>query len=358
MSVPVSENQQNQKWALFAKAISSERSAKLGFDVLFNAGRRKNNFSSFTQSYKADNQSCLTPLIRAVVQPLCLMLAMVISPILASAVVDITNPVVTPPANLTVAASSATGTIATVAPALTSYLTAHDPASWQKSDGWSNGGMFQVGWRADHVSFANGSLVLKLDNQPACTSTSLACSNQAYASGEYKSLSTISHGRLTFRAKPAQGSGVVTGLFTYTGTSGTASHDEIDIEFLGKDTTGVQFNYFVAGVGGHEFWLPLGFDAALALHNYTIEWLPNAINWYVDGVLKHTVNAGAGVTLPSRPQNIFMNLWASTGVNAWTGPFVYMAPVSAEVSQVSYKPKATAAFARFLNGATLVVSQA
>jgi len=270
----------------------------------------------------------------------------------AVAAIDQTAPVVIAPAAITIAASSSTGVTATVAPALASTLTAHDAALWRASDGWSNGGMFQVGWRADHVSFANGNLVLKLDNQPTCATTSSACSNQAYASGEYKSLHTISHGRLTFRAKPARGSGVVTGLFTYTGTSGTANHDEIDIEFLGKDTTGVQFNYFVAGVGGHEFWLPLGFDAALAFHDYSIEWLPNAINWYVDGVLKHTVNAGAGVALPSRPQNIFMNLWASTGVNAWTGAFVYTAPVSAEVRQISYKPQATAAFSSFLNGAT------
>jgi len=71
--MPVSENQQNQNWALigwrglkalFAKAISSERSAKLGFGVLFNAGRLKNALSSFAEPHKADNQSSIPSLIQ------------------------------------------------------------------------------------------------------------------------------------------------------------------------------------------------------------------------------------------------------------------------------------------------------
>jgi len=69
MSVPVSESQKNQNWALigwrglkvlFAKAISSERSAKLGFGVLFNAEGFKSAPSSFAQLHKADNQSSLS----------------------------------------------------------------------------------------------------------------------------------------------------------------------------------------------------------------------------------------------------------------------------------------------------------
>jgi len=70
MSVPVSENQQNQSWALIgwrglkslvAKAISCERSAKLGFGVLFNARGFKNAPTSFAQLHEADNQPSLDP---------------------------------------------------------------------------------------------------------------------------------------------------------------------------------------------------------------------------------------------------------------------------------------------------------
>lgn len=222
---------------------------------------------------------------------------------------------------------------------VTATMDAHDALHWQQSDGWKNGVPFQVGWRADHLSFASSILSLKLDNQPACAVGLAACSNEPYAAGEYSSIDLISYGRVTFRAKPAAVSGVITGLFTYTGPSDGQPHDEIDIEFLGKDTTGVQFNYYTAGVGGNEIWIPLGFDAAQAFHDYTIEWLSTGINWYVDGVLKHTVYVATGVTLPSFPQHIFLNIWAAIGVNAWSGPFVYAnTAITAQVDQVSYTP--------------------
>jgi len=231
-------------------------------------------------------------------------------------------------------------TAATITSPLSDTMTTYDAAVWQKSDGWSNGAPFQVGWRADHLSFAASLLTLKLDNQPACSTASAVCSFQPYASGEYKSIDSISYGRLTFRAKAASGSGAITGLFTYTGAP---VHDEIDIEILGKNTGQVQFNYFVAGVGGHEKIVTLGFDAALGFHDYTIEWLPSAINWYVDGVLKYTVYATTGVTLPSHPQHIFMNLWAATGVPAWSGLFTYTTPITAQVDLVNYTPAVGAA---------------
>jgi len=220
----------------------------------------------------------------------------------------------------------------------TAPMAAHDPLLWQQSNGWSNGAPFQVGWRSDHISFVNGRLTLQLDNQPGCSLISTTCSNQPYASGEYRSVDFVSHGQVSFRAKAVKASGIITSLFLYTGPSDGQPHDEIDFEFLGKDTTKVQINYFTAGVGGHEVLLPLGFDASLAFHDYMIEWLPNAINWYIDGILKHSVLAGGGVTLPSYAQHIFMNLWAATGVNLWSGAFTYNAPLQVQVDQVSYIP--------------------
>jgi len=219
---------------------------------------------------------------------------------------------------------------------ITAPMNAHDATVWKQSDGWSNGVPFQTGWRADHLSFVNGFLNIRLDNQPGCATGLPVCSSQPFASGEYSTIPLVSYGRITFRAKAVAASGVITGLFTYTGPSDGQPHDEIDIELLGKDTTRVQFNYFTSGTGGHEFLVPLGFDASVSFHDYMIEWLPVTINWYVDGVLKHTVHAGPGVSLPSYPQHIFMNLWAATGTNAWSGLFSYVAPLTAQVDQVSY----------------------
>lgn len=246
---------------------------------------------------------------------------------------------------------------ATLTTPLNDTMAAYDATVWQKSDGWNNGAPFQVGWRADHLSFAGSLLTLTLDNQPACSTTSAACSLQPFASGEYKSIKMISYGRLTFRARAASGSGVITGLFSYTGPTDGQPHDEIDIEILGKNTGQVQFNYFVSGVGGHEKTVSLGFDAAAALHDYTIEWLPSAINWYVDGILKYTVYAATGVALPSFPQHIFMNLWAATGVNAWSGLFTYGGtPVTAQLDMVTYTPAVGAAAATTATGGGCVIA--
>ncbi|MDQ7002214.1 MAG: family 16 glycosylhydrolase, partial [Ghiorsea sp.] len=158
----------------------------------------------------------------------------------------------------------------------------------------------------------------------------------AYAAGEYSSQTLVPFGSLTFTAQPAKANGVVTGLFLYTGVSDGQPHDEIDIEFLGNNTTQVQLNYYVNGVGGHEVVLPLGFDASLAMHRYTIAWRDTGIDWYVDDVLLHSVT-NTGQALPSHNMRIFSNIWATVGVDTWAGAFVYAnAPIYAYVNRIDY----------------------
>lgn len=75
---------------------------------------------------------------------------------------------------------------------------------------------------------------------------------------------------ILFRMQPISNPGVVSSFFTYTGPSDNNPWDEIDIEFLGKDTTKVQFNYYTNGVGGHEFLYDLGFDASESYHGMVL----------------------------------------------------------------------------------------
>ena len=219
-------------------------------------------------------------------------------------------------------------------------MTSLDTYTWRISDGWSNGAPFQVGWRSDHVDiYANplstNQLRLTLDNIP-CVSNATLCANQAYAAGEYSSVDLLPFGSVTFTAQAAKASGVITGLFLYTGSSDGQPHDEIDIEFLGNNTTSVQLNYYVNGVGGHEVLKPLGFDASLATHQYTIAWTDTGIDWHVDGVLLHHVSGNAQ-TLPSHTMRIFSNIWATTGVNVWAGAFAYLGtPIYAYVDRIDY----------------------
>jgi endo-1,3-1,4-beta-glycanase ExoK len=212
-------------------------------------------------------------------------------------------------------------------------LDSYDTSRWYKSDGWTNGNPFNVGWRADHITHASGIMSLRLDN----TSCPSGCSGKPYASGEYRTNDFYGYGKFETRLKAAAGSGLVTSFFTYSGPSDGLPHDEIDIEILGKDTTKMQVNYFVNDVGGHEVLVDLGFDAAAAYHNYAIVWSAGSIKWYVDNSMVYMVSATPCTALPSVPGRIMVNLWAGTGVDSWLGPFSYPGtPIYAQYDWIQY----------------------
>jgi len=213
-------------------------------------------------------------------------------------------------------------------------LDSYNTSLFAKSDGWTNGSPFNVGWRADHISFAGGIMTITLDNL-TCPS---GCSNMPYASGEYRRNVLSGYGLYEGNFKAAKASGIVGGsFFLYTGPSDSQPWDEIDIEILGKDTTQMQTNYFTNSVGGHETLIPLGFDASAALHTYGIEYRATSINWYVDGVLVHTENGSRGA-LPSHTMKLMMNLWPGIGVDSWLGAFTYTGPLYAQASWLKYTP--------------------
>ncbi|MCX4195280.1 family 16 glycosylhydrolase [Methylobacterium organophilum] len=64
------------------------------------------------------------------------------------------------------------------------------------------------------------------------------------------------------------------------------TNDEIDFEWLGKDTSKVQLNYFVGGVGEHVSLDALGFDAATTTADYAFEWLPDRLLAWQKGLVQ------------------------------------------------------------------------
>ena len=113
--------------------------------------------------------------------------------------------------------------------------------------------------------------------------------NDGYFAGEARSYQYFGYGDYSVKMKPAKKAGTASTFFTCTGPydeneEGEPNpHDEIDIEFLGSDTTKVQFNYFVNGVGEHEYKYDLGFDASEEYHEYGYRWTSEYIEWFVDG---------------------------------------------------------------------------
>lgn len=99
----------------------------------------------------------------------------------------------------------------------------------EKADGYSNGDMFSnCTWRAQNVNFNNGCMELSITRDPY--------GNTPYAGGEYRSRETFGYGMYDVKMKPIKNDGVVSSFFTYTGPTDGTVWDEIDIEFLGKNT--------------------------------------------------------------------------------------------------------------------------
>lgn len=200
---------------------------------------------------------------------------------------------------------------------------------FEASDGWCNGSMFNVTWRRENVILQNGEMRLMLDRD-----TSDLVEGIPYSGGEYRSLNYYGFGKYEVSMRAVKNDGVVSSFFVYTGPSDNNPWDEVDIEFLGRDTTKVQFNYFSDGIGDHEYLYDLGFDASKEFHTCSFEWHKRKIIWYVDGRAVYS----ADTDIPGCPGKIMMNVWCGIGVDRWLNAFNEKAlPLSAEYRYISFE---------------------
>ena len=223
-----------------------------------------------------------------------------------------------------------------------------------ESDGWSNGDVFNVVWKKGNVHYEDGIMRLGITQEKATAWLNDAEVEFDYTAGEARTQNYYHYGDFEVCMKPSANPGTASTFFTCTGPYDTKfvldengdykldengqritvnnPHDEIDIEFLGKDTTKVQFNYFVNGVGGHEYMYDLGFDASKEFHTYGYRWEPNAITWFVDGQPVYKVTTDKNVTpaknvvivdvLPSTPGRILTNYWCGNSrAEGWMGKY-------------------------------------
>lgn len=173
---------------------------------------------------------------------------------------------------------------------------------WARNDR-GNGGMFNCSFARENAKIEDGYLTLILDQD-----------ENGYRGAEYRTGQKYGYGFYSVSMKPVKESGVITSFFIYGGRP----WDEIDIEFLGKDTTKIQFNYFTNGVGQHEYLYDLGFDASEDFHEYAFEWKEDSITWYVDGKAVYQ----ATEDIPSHEGYLMMNLWnVGDEMSYWPGKF-------------------------------------
>ena len=190
---------------------------------------------------------------------------------------------------------------------------------WARNDR-GNGHPFNCSFQKANAVIENGMLTI-----------SLTKSDGKYVGAEYRSQKHYSYGFYSVRMKAAKCPGVISSFFTYTGWP----WDEIDIEFLGDDTTRVQFNYFTNGVGGHEYIYDLGFDASEEFHEYAFDWQEDSITWYVDGRAVYR----ATKDIPKTAGQIMVNIWNIDDSNTeWAGKFdESKLPVNAQYEWFGYQ---------------------
>ncbi|KAI0223888.1 putative glycosidase CRH2 [Massospora cicadina] len=132
----------------------------------------------------------------------------------------------------------------------------------------------------------------------------------------------VDYGKITAVMKTSRGAGVISSFITMSDTK-----DEIDFEWVGKNTKEVQTNWFQDGhfptwpeTHGQTHPQPDSFNG---YNEYTIDWNPERIIWYVNG---KPVREYSGQEYPNTPSLYSFGIWDggsnSEGTRNWAGGYV------------------------------------
>ena len=202
---------------------------------------------------------------------------------------------------------------------------------WYVSDGWSNGDYMENDWRASQVGTGEGGLRLVLDKGPKG-------SKKPLASGEIRTNQEFRYGYFETRLRVPKDPGLIAGVFTYAERKGSVKPNEIDMEFVGRDTRRIELTLHENGKPTH-MKIRLPFDAAEGLHTYAFDWQPGYVRWYVDGEMVHEVIGGPASRI-TRPQQLMFDLWSTKQLHQWAGAVnMARAPWTLQVACVAYQPK-------------------
>eukprot|EP00243_Klebsormidium_subtile_P000242 TRINITY_DN103_c0_g1_i3.p1 TRINITY_DN103_c0_g1~~TRINITY_DN103_c0_g1_i3.p1 ORF type:complete len:263 (-),score=44.82 TRINITY_DN103_c0_g1_i3:613-1401(-) len=153
-----------------------------------------------------------------------------------------------------------------------------------------------VDYSPDHVSYSGNTVTIKIDPQ---------------AGSRVHSINRYAYGVFSAEIKCPAGDtkGLVPTFYT-SSLEGSDDKDELDFEFLGKNSSIVQTNIWVNGVGKHEAVHDLGFDCSQAFHKYTIDWSPSLVRWLIDGqVVRMLANTGNASAYPTKPAFAYASIW-------------------------------------------------
>lgn len=136
----------------------------------------------------------------------------------------------------------------------------------------------------------------------------------------------VHYGIIKSNMKISHGSNIVS-AFILMADNG----DEIDFEFVGKDKTVVQTNYFYKGVPIYDknakFYDTFK-DLSKTYNNYTIVWTPDYYMWKFNDITLRTLHKKNTTNFPDSPSKVQIGIWkaqnskwAGNGINWSQQPF-------------------------------------
>ncbi|KAJ1918961.1 transglycosylase [Tieghemiomyces parasiticus] len=178
----------------------------------------------------------------------------------------------------------------------------------------------------NHVTFNNGAMQWRLDDQ---------CAGAGLEYGR----NDIWYGRASITMKVGANSGAVTAFIR-----GVPEHDEIDLEWVGKDTKDTQTMYFVGGkrVNGDDLGKKHKMgktDFATSFVEYAIDFTATQIQWIMDGKVIRTLKNDSKKKYPTNARAWIMNIWNGGATSSdWAGKTDWSkGPSTVEVKKLSFQ---------------------
>ncbi|MGF1901317.1 family 16 glycosylhydrolase [Aliivibrio sifiae] len=217
---------------------------------------------------------------------------------------------------------------------------------FERSHHWSNGFPFLNRWEEGAIDFSEVGMNIEVSDAPQSNE------QNKYRSGELRSRHFYGYGCFSVEVKPISFPGIITSFFLFSGEhdkheGSNGMHNEIDIEFLGKNTRVVQFNFWANDdeyLSDNAVLIPLGFDASKEFHQYAMLWKEDKIQWFVDGVMRYEVvrskNNPTPTILDSRLK-IMANVWpVDNKLSSWAGKVSALnQPLSGTYRNLSFQPE-------------------
>lgn len=164
-----------------------------------------------------------------------------------------------------------------------------------------------------------------------------AKTSKSFTSGQVQRVGWYGYGRYEVIMQPSAGDGLVSAFYVYTGAHFGDTHEEIDIEFLGRNTNKIHLNRFRDGNSmAKPVWADLDYDASETPRLYAFEWSKDSIVWYAGD--KEVFRLTGEEEIPKPPAKIYLDLWAvGPGQAAWAGSTEDIVAAEALFQCVSYR---------------------